>query len=148
METKIKKVVATVALAGAITAGMAGAAFAADSPSTGTGTGKSDTTALAAHPRIRRAVRRGAVKVILDTCGGTRADLVSALKSGKTITDYCTANGKTQADIVNALVTAADARVDQLVANNRITPERAATIKGKVPDRVNKIVTRQFGQHA
>jgi hypothetical protein len=145
MEAKMKKLVATVALAGAITAGTAGAAFAADSSSTGTG--GASAQALKGRPAIRRAVRRGAVKVILDTCGGTRADLVSTLKSGKTIADYCTDHGKTQTDVENALVSAADTRIDKLVANKRITPERGNTLKGKVGDRVHTLVTRQFGQH-
>jgi hypothetical protein len=143
MDTKLKKVVATVALAGAITAGTAGAAFAADGSTSNTTTPSAQ--AARRHPGLRRQIRKGGVKVIVDTVGGTRADLRAALKSGKTIREY--AGDKADA-VVTALVSAADAKIDQLVADHTITPERGATIKGKVPDRVNKLMDRHFGQHA
>ena len=74
----IKKLVATVALAGAVTVGTAGAAFAADS----SGTGSTDPSAQTGrgHPVLRREVRRGAVKVITDTLGVSRQDLRTALE--------------------------------------------------------------------
>jgi hypothetical protein len=143
MDTKLKKIVATVALAGAITAGTAGAAFAADGTSGGTTT--PNAQALRRHPRLFRNVRQAAIKIVVDTVGGTRQDLRAALQSGKTISQY--AGDKSDA-VVTALVNAADAKVDQAVAAGKITPERGATIKSKVPDRVNTLVNRQFGQHA
>jgi hypothetical protein len=145
MDTKLKRLVATVALAGAITAGTAGAAFAADgsSPSGGDATAQ---TARRPHPALRRAIRRGVVKVTSDTLGVSRADLVAALKSGKSISDYATSLGKKPQDVVTALVNAANAKIDQLVANERITSDQGATAKSKVPDRVDKLVHHVFGQ--
>jgi hypothetical protein len=96
---------------------------------------------------VRAAIRRGVVNVTLATVGGTRADLRTFLQSGKTLSDYATAQGKDPQTLVTALVNAADARIDQAVTNGKITADRAATMKGKVPDRVNQIVTHQFGQH-
>jgi hypothetical protein len=143
---KMQKFVAVVALAGAITVGTAGMAFAADS--TGSGTAAATAPAVKRHPVIRREIRRAGVKIVITTLGVTRADLGAALKSGKSISEYATSLGKDPQSVVSALVTAADAKVDQLVANKTITAERGATIKSKVPDRVNTIVNRHFGQAA
>jgi uncharacterized protein YidB (DUF937 family) len=141
-----KKLVATVALAGAITAGTAGAAFAAD----GSGTAPSDPSAQTAkgHPGLRQAIRRAGAGIVADTLGVSRADLRTALKSGQTISEYATSLGHDPQAVTDALVNAANAKIDQLVADGRLQPERADTIKGKVPARVDKLMNRQFGQHA
>jgi hypothetical protein len=143
---KMQKLVATVALAGAITVGTAGMAFAADS----TGSGSSAATAQTAkrHPVIRKEIRRDGAKIVLSTLGVSKDDLKAALKSGQSISEYATSLGKDPQAVVTALVNAADAKVDQLVANKTITADRGATIKSKVPDRVNKIVNHHFGQAA
>jgi hypothetical protein len=146
MDGKMKKMVATIAVAGAISAGTAGAAFAADGATTGSGTATAQVARR--HPGIRRAIRRGVVKVVVDTVGGTKQALLAALKKGETISDYATSLGKDPKAVGDALITAADTKVDQQVAANKITAARGATIKSKVPDRVNKLVTHQFGQHA
>jgi ribosomal protein S20 len=140
----MKKLVATVALAGAITAGTAGVAFAAD----GTATAPTDPSAQTAkgHPRLRLAVRRAAGKVVADTLGVSRADLRTALKTGQTITDYATSLGKDPQTVTDALVNAANTKLDQLVADGTLQQDRADTIKAKVPARVDKIMNRHFGQ--
>jgi hypothetical protein len=143
---KFQKLVTAVAIAGALTAGTAGAAFAADS---GTGSGSGAPTATAArYPRLRAAIRRHAGKIVADTLGVTRADLRAALKSGKTVTQYATEVGgdAAVANVKNALVTAADNAIDKAVANNRITSARGDTLKSKVPDRVDKAMNHVFGQ--
>jgi hypothetical protein len=142
----IKKLVATLAVAGAVTVGTAGAAFAADSSASGTTAPSAQ--AGKSHPALRRAVRRGAVKVITDTLGVSRQDLRTALEGGQTISQYATSLGKDPQTVKNALVTAADTKIDQLVANGKLAQDRADTIKGKVPTRVDTLMNRQFGQHA
>jgi hypothetical protein len=142
----MKKLVATVALAGAITAGTAGVAVAADNG----GSAPADPSAQSAkrHPLIRREVRRAAVKVVTDTLGVSRADLRTALQGGQTISGYATSLGQDPQTVTDALVNAANTKIDQLVADGRLQQDRADTIKGKVPARVEKIMNRQFGQHA
>ena len=142
----IKKLVATVALAGAVTVGTAGAAFAADS----SGSGSTDPSAQTGkgHPVLRREVRRGAVKVITDTLGVSRQDLRTALKGGQTISQYTSSLGKDPQSVKDALVNAANTKIDQLVTNGKLQQDRANTIKGKVPARVDTLMNRQFGQHA
>jgi hypothetical protein len=148
MDSKLKKLVAGVTLAGALTVGTAGVAAAADG-STGT---TPDPSAQAGkhpgHPALRLKVRKAAVQVITDTLGVSRQDLRTAMKSGQTLTDYATSLGKDPQSVVDALTNAATTKLDQLVADGTITQERADTVKGKLPARIDKLMNRQFGQHA
>ena len=145
MDSKIKKLVATVALAGAVTVGTAGVAVAADG-----GTTSTDPSAQTAkgHPGLRREVRRAAITVVTDTLGVSREDLRAALKGGQSISEYATSLGKDPQTVVDALTNAATTKLDQLVADGTITQERADTVKGNLPGRIDKLMNRQFGQHA
>ncbi|MFI5045454.1 MAG: hypothetical protein ACHQIG_00200 [Acidimicrobiia bacterium] len=137
---RTKQLIATVALAGAVTAGTAGVAFAADSGSTTPST----PSAQAHHPRLRRALGG----VVADTIGISRADLRDALKGGQTIGEVAQAHGVAGKAVVDAVVAAVDSRVDQAVANNRITADRGATIKTKVAEKAPQLLDHVFGQHA
>jgi len=144
MDSKIKKLVAGVALAGALTAATAGVAVAADSSSTTS----APSAQTAKHPLLRIRVRRATVKVVTDTLGVSREDLRTAMQSGQTLTQYATSLGKDPQTLVDALTNAANTKLDQLVADGTITQERADTVKGKLPARIDKLMNRQFGQHA
>jgi hypothetical protein len=145
MDSKIKKLVAGVALAGALTAGTAGVAFAADG-TTGTTDPSAQTTRR--HPLLRLQVRRAVVKVVTDTLGVTREELRDALKSGQTLSEYTTSLGKDPQTVVDALTNAANTKLDQLAADGRISQERADAAKSKLPERIDKLMNHQFGQHA
>jgi ribosomal protein S20 len=146
MDSKIKKLTVGIALAGALAVGSACAAFAADSSGTATTTPSAQPAAR--HPGLRAEVRRGAAKVVTDTLGVSRQDLRAALKSGQTLNDYTKSLNKDPQTVVDALTTAANARLDQLVAAGTIKPDRAATVKSKLPARIDKLMNHQFGQHA
>jgi uncharacterized protein YidB (DUF937 family) len=144
MDSKIKKLVAGVALAGALTVGTAGVAAAADGSTTPT-----DPSAQAVkHPGLRLKVRRAAVKVVIDTLGVSRQDLRTAMKGGQTLSQYATSLGKDPQTLVDALTNAAATKLDQLVADGTINQERADTVKSKLPTRIDKLMNRKFGQHA
>jgi hypothetical protein len=144
MDSKIKKVVAGVALVGAMTVGTAGIAAAADSSTT-----PADPSAQAAkHPGLRIKARKAAVKVITETLGVSRQELVAAMKGGQTLTEYTNSLGQDPQTVVDALTNAATSKLDQLVADGTITQERADTAKSKLPARIDKVMNRQFGQHA
>jgi hypothetical protein len=146
MDSKIKKLVAGVALAGALTVGTAGVAFAADASGTGTTTPSGQATRR--HAVIRAEVRRVTIKVVTDTLGVSRQELRDALKGGQTLSQYTTSLGKDPQTVVDALTKAADSRIDQLLANGKIDQQRADTMKSKLPDRIDKLMNHQFGQHA
>jgi hypothetical protein len=137
---RTKQLVATVALAGAVTAGTAGMAFAADGDS---GQAK-EPSAQTAHPRLR--ARHAIGGVVASTIGIERADLRAALKSGQSVAEIAQAHNVEPQAVVDAVVSAVNQRVDEAVANGRITAERGDTIKGKVAERANTLVNRHFGQ--
>jgi hypothetical protein len=141
----IKKLVATVAIAGTLTAGTAGMAYAADSGTSGSGSGTPSATTTR-HPRLRAIVRRHAAKIVADTLGVSTTDLRAALKSGQSINEYATSLGKNPADVKTALVNAANTAIDKAVANNRIDEAKANELKSKVEARVDKLLDRHFGQ--
>ncbi len=144
MDSKIKKLVAGVALAGAMTVGTAGVAVAADGSTT-----PADPSAQAAkHPGARLKARKAAMQIVTETLGVSRQEVRDAMKSGQTLSQYATSLGKDPQTVVDALSNAANTKLDQLAADGTITPERAATAKGKVPARIDKLMNRQFGQHA
>jgi len=148
MDSKLTKLVAGVALAGALTVGTAGVAVAAD----GSGGSATDPSAQTGkhpgHPALRLKVRKAAVQVITDTLGVSRQDLRTAMKGGQTLSEYATSLGKDPQTLVDALTNAATTKLDQLVSDGTMTQERADTVKGKLPARIDKLVNRQFGQHA
>ena len=128
MKVQMKKVVATVAMAGAITAGTAGMAYAQDS--SGSGSEKPAATAKG-HPRLRVAVRRHAGQ---DRCRHPRyqrEDLRAALKSGQSVNDVAGSPEK-QGEVKAALVNAANTAIDKAVTNGRIDEAKGAELKGKV----------------
>ena len=141
---KMQKLVATLAMAGALTAGTAGMAYAADSGS-GSGSGTPAATATR-YPRLRAIVRRHAAKIVADTLGVSTQDLRAALKGGRSINEYATSLGKNPADVKTALVNAANTAIDKAVTNGRIDAAKGAELKSKVEARVDKVLDHHFGQ--
>ena len=150
MDSKIKKLVAGVAIAGALTVGTAGVAVAADGSPPGGDPAASTQPARTAgrHPWLRLQLRKAAVGIVTDTLGVSRQDLRAAVKGGQTISEYATSLGKDPQTVVDALTNAANSKLDQLVADGKITQERADTVKGKVPARIDTLMNRQFLQRA
>ena len=150
MDSKLKKLVAGVAIAGALTVGTAGIAVAADGSAPSGDSAPSGQAAQTAgrHPWLRHQLRRAAVGVVTDTLGVSRQDLRAALQGGQTISQYATSLGKDPQAVVDALTNAANSKLDQLVADGKLTQERADTVKGKLPARIDKLMNRQFLQHA
>ena len=131
MDSKIKKLVAGVALAGALTVGTAGVAFAADGSGTTT-----DPSAQAASvtPACGTRSARGAVEgrhrhARREPPGPARPPL----KGGQTISEYATSLGKDPQAVVDALTNAANTKLDQLVADGKITPGAGRHDQGQAP---------------
>ena len=135
-----KKIVAGAALAATLVAGTAGAAAAADS--------STPSSSAVKHPRLRRLVVRAAVKVVLGVTGGTPQELRAFLQGGGTLAQWATNHGSSPGAVSAALIQAADARVDQALANGRINDTQAARIKARIPTVVDKLMNRTWGQHA
>src|SRR5262249_54859810 len=113
-----KKAVAGLLLAGTLVVSTGSAAVAADA-----GSAPGDR-----RLHVRRIVR-GAVKVVLDVTGGTPQELRAFLQNGGTVTGWAESRGADPAKVRDALIAAANARIDQAVANGRVPADRAAALK-------------------
>jgi hypothetical protein len=98
------------------------------------------------HPRLRHVVE-SAVKTSADTIGIQPKDLVTELRSGKSIAQVATEHNVDPQKVIDALVAKADARIDQAVKDGKLTQDKANTLKGKVPDLAAKAVDKVRGQH-
>ncbi|MFN0096447.1 MAG: hypothetical protein ACKVVT_16935 [Dehalococcoidia bacterium] len=84
---------------------------------------------------------RGLLKVAADTIGVTPQELATELKEGDTtIAEVATQNGVDPQDVIDAMVAAANAKIDEAVANNKITAEKGDELKERSADRIAKIV--------
>lgn len=73
--------------------------------------------------------------------------LLGELRSGKSIADVANglaAQGKSAKGLTDTLVNAADAKVDQAVAANKLTAEQAAALKAKIATEIGTFVNRSF----
>jgi hypothetical protein len=146
-----KKLVAGVALAGTVVLGTTGVAFAADGSGTGSGSGgtSNSTTAPAkGHPRIRQAVRRGALKEVLSLTKTTPQELRDALKGGDTIARFANDHGVTTDQLTQDLTSKADAAIQKAVTNGKLSSTQASKLTSKVPGAVDKFINRTWGQGA
>ena len=99
------------------------------------------------HSRARH-LAKAAIKDASGVIGITSEDLVSQLKAGQSIAQVATAHGVDPQTVIDKLVTDANARIDQAVTDGKIPADKAAEIKGKVTERVTKLVNRVFdGKH-
>jgi uncharacterized protein (DUF433 family) len=133
---KLKQLIATVVTAGVVVVGTAGVASAATSPAPAT---QSNTKAHNHRGLRHRALRAGA-KVAATTIGIDVKTLVSEVRSGKTVAEVAQSHNVDPQKVIDAVVTAGNTKIDQLVANGKLTAERAATIKSKLSVRVTKLV--------
>ena len=112
------------------------AAPAVDAPSTG-------KPAVARRFRARRHLRRllrGAAGVVTKTIGIDRKELRAELRRGKTIAQIATDHNVSPQTVIDALVAAANQKIDAAVAADRLSTERATRIKARLPDRITKLV--------
>jgi len=134
---------AGLALAGATTSSSSGPSSNGSAPQTSTSTAAPSSSKSAVAPR--RALRRHRVrvfirKVVLETIGIDRATLRSGLRSGQTIGQIATAHNVEPSAVIDALVKAANAKLDAAVAAGRIKAERAQRIEARLPARFAKLV--------
>ncbi len=141
----LKKTIASLAIGGILVGGAAtgaGSAYAA-TPSTGATSQASSThplrTWLRAH---RKEIRRDAVVLSAKTIGVTPQELVTELRSGKSVATVAGEHNVSAQTVVNALVGAADAKVNQAVTDHKLTSDQASRIESALPGRVTKAVNR------
>ena len=140
-----KKVIASCVIAGTLVGGVAaGTAAYASSPSAPVAA----TAHTGSHPlrawvlAHRRELRRDGVAISAKTIGISPQALVTELRSGKSIADVAGQHGVSAQTVVNALDSAADAKINQAVTNHKLTEAQAKTIEARLPARLTKAVDR------
>jgi uncharacterized protein (DUF433 family) len=96
--------------------------------------------------RLRQRVVGGMLKVAANKIGVQPKDLVQARRNGQSIADVATAHQVNPNDVVSAIVTAVDQRIDQAVTNNRLSADKASALKAKVPQLADKFVNTKGGK--
>ena len=79
-----------------------------------------------------------------DFLGVTEAELRSSLEDGDTLAEVATANGKTAAGLVDALVAAAKADLDEKVEAGRLTEAQRTSILADLESRMDDVVSGEF----
>jgi transposase-like protein len=90
--------------------------------------------------KLRKGARAGAAKVAAATIGVETKDLVAAVKGGQSIAAVAQSHDVDPQAVIDAVVAAANKKVDDAVAAGKIDAERAATIKSKAVERITKLV--------
>jgi hypothetical protein len=112
--------------------GAAGGAFASASA----------PTAASFH---HRHVAFGVVRAVSGYLGLTPRELFQQVRSGKSLAEIATAQGKTVDGLKSTILSAVKARLDLVVARNRISAAQEQTFLGKVQARLDTFVNRHFG---
>jgi DNA-binding CsgD family transcriptional regulator len=133
MNANTKKAIAIGAAALVVAGGAAGGA---------SGAMKSPTRAATAQHRF---VRHGVFRAVSDYVGLTPRQLFRQLRSGKSLAEIATAQGKTVEGLKSAILSAVKARLDLVVTANRITSAQEQTFLDRVQARLDTLVNRHFG---
>ncbi|WP_411682359.1 hypothetical protein [Clostridium thailandense] len=79
-----------------------------------------------------------AYSVLVKKLGFTKEQIDSAAKSGKTAFDLAKEKGMTADQLRAAIIDAKSQKIDQMVTENKITKEKADTIKSNLKDKIQK----------
>jgi DNA-binding phage protein len=82
----------------------------------------------------------GAIDVSAKTIGVTPQALRQAIASGHSVAQVATAHSVSPTTVVNALVSAGNARIDTAVANHHLSAARAAQLKARLPKLAQRFV--------
>ncbi len=124
----MKKVLASMTVAGLLVAGGVSAAGAA-------GPGGPGGPGEKGHGGYGIAAQTAAT-----TIGVTPEDLRNQVRSGKTIAQVATEHGVDPNTVVTAIITAVTQQIDQKAAAGTVDPSRAEQAKQKLPDFANRFV--------
>lgn len=91
-----------------------------------------------------RAGHLGSLEAAASYLDVTEAELRERLTEGDTLAEIAKAEGKSVDGLVKALVAAATEKLDDTVADGRLTKERAAELKQGLEERVTALVNGEF----
>ena len=143
----LKKTIASLVVGGALLGGVASVGTAYAAAPTATATASSSTAGHPLHTWLkahRKEIRKAGIDISAKTIGVTPKALVTELRSGKSVAQVAGEQSPpvSSQTVVNALVGAADTKVDQAVTNGKLSSAQAAKIKAALPGYVTKAVNR------
>ena len=142
----MKKILATLITAVVIAASGMAVASATDSPKTSTSASTSPSSATAKpnaaaqKTAIGSRIRKFALATAATTIGITPADLLKEMTGGHSIADVAKAHGVDPQKVVDAIVSGADARIQQAVASGKITSTEGTQLEQLVTRDAPKLV--------
>ncbi|HEX3980961.1 MAG TPA: hypothetical protein VHW93_07045 [Acidimicrobiales bacterium] len=148
MSLSLKKVIAPVVVAGALLGGgiaTTGAAYAGTPAAATSSTATTGAHAVKAWVKAhRREIRKAGVAVSAKAIGVTPADLVTELRSGKSIAQVASEHNVSSQTVESALVKGADGKIDKAVSANKLNSTLADKIEAALPAYVAKAVNHVF----
>lgn len=78
--------------------------------------------------------------------GLTESELAAALREGKSLADVALAKGKTRAALITAIITPANAKVDEALAAKKIDAEQAVKAKAEIAKHVETLVDKKHDE--
>ncbi|OAI39355.1 hypothetical protein AYO38_07840 [bacterium SCGC AG-212-C10] len=91
------------------------------------------------HPRAAIALT---LRQIATTCGLTRDELKTGFQDGLSINGILTAKGEDPAECQANVLASIQSKLDELVANGKITAERAEAIAAKAADKLPELMAK------
>ena len=144
----LKKTLASIVIGGVLLGGAAtGATAYAGTPASATATVPASTGNQQLRSWVRdhrRQIRKTVVAISAKAIGVTPAALVTELRSGKSIATVAGEHSVSAQTVVNALTSAADAKITQAVADHKLTSVQASKIEAALPARLAKLVNHTF----
>lgn len=143
----MKKLLASATVAGLMTGGLLAAGTGATALAAEPGNG--DGTQQQASEHARHGIRRAALKTSVEAAAGALGVSVDELKAGvpegSTIAEFAASRGVALDDVTSAVVSALSDKLDQAAADGKITPERAAAVKERLPGFADTFVHHERG---
>lgn len=94
--------------------------------------------------KVKRAFKGGLLKVAADYLDLTPKELVAELRKGQSLAQIAVAKGKTAEGLKQAELDAVRARLDQAVADKKLTPAQRDQIMQRVEEHLDKLLNRTF----
>jgi hypothetical protein len=140
-----KKIIAPFVLGGTIVAGLGASTVAsAATPQSNAPTSHSRGHIMAWVRAHRAEIRKDGLTISAKTIGITPQQLAGDLKAGNSIAGVASQHNVSAQTVVNALVTAADGKINQAVTAKKLDATVAHRIEAKLPARVTTIVNHTF----
>ena len=141
-----KKIIAPLVIGGTMLAGLGASTVAsAATPASNASTSHAKGPVATWVREHRAELRKDGLAISAKTIGGiTPQQLAAELKAGNSIAGVAAQHNVSAQSVVNALVTAADGKINQAVNAGKLNATVAHRIEAKLPTRVTKIVNHTF----